>query len=291
MTCRPFVAVLLLLLPCPAAFAEKGDPPSLEGGVLTISVGNYKVDFRQAAEWTLGNVQYQGKPLVNYTGANQTTINLRQPVQAGPDAWVGSSHGGETIHSVVLKVDGTAHPLDEHLAAPAGSEYCLAKESDIGPYRMIAETTVSAAGVRQVISLGEREPSDEVRYLYVLMHCWNSSLTEWSATLPDGSEIRDTFPLERVNLLKQDIMRLVVYSPQNEIGAVMVYDTPYEGEPGHSNFVACWPDRHNKHYLRLRPDQAAGQSFACSIVGFEAFPDDWTDKAREVASTAADLAR
>lgn len=288
---RLLIGAMCLPLLTSSVRGETGDVPDLEGEVLTVAVGDYKVDFRQPAEWTLGNVLYKGKPLLNYTGANQTVINVKRPVQAGPDAWIGSSHGGEILHSVVLKVDGKPYPLGESFAAPAGQEYQLVKESDIGPYRATTETTVTADGVREVISLSEREASDQVRYLYVFMHCWNASLKEWLATLPDGSEVVDTFPLERTNLLKQDITSLAVYSPENGIGAVMRYPEPYEGEPGHSNFLACWPDRHNKHYLRVRPDQVADKNFVCEIQGFSALPENWKDEARHIAKTPGESSR
>lgn len=288
---RLFLGMLCLPLIAGWTLAETGDVPDLQGDVLTVAVGDYKVDFRQSAEWTLGNVLYKGKPLLNYTGANQTVINVKLPVQAGPDAWIGSSHGGETVHSVVLKVDGQPFAVNESFAAPAGQEYQLVKESDIGPYRVTTETTVTADGVREVVSFTEREAADQVRYLYVFMHCWNSALKEWGATLTDGSEVVDTFPLERTNLLKQDITSLALYSPENGIGAVMRYPEPYEGEPGHSNFLACWPDRHNKHYLRMRPDQVTDKKFVCEIRGFSALPEDWKDEARQVSKSLGESSR
>lgn len=278
----PVLGVVSLLASVAWATAGIETSPVLRKGVLTVSVGDYQVDFREAAAWTLGSVFFRKEQLLNYTGANQTVINVKQPVQAGPEAWIGSSHGGENIRSVVLKVDGKPFPLEDSFSAPSGDEYQMVKESEIGPYLVITETTVTADGLRESISFRAQRAADDVRYLYVFMHCWNVALNEWMAFLSDGTEIAETFPFDRVNLLKQDIRGLALYSPEKGVGAVMVYPEAYQGDPGHSNFLAGWPDRHNKHYLRMRPDQVAGRTFVAHIRGFAALSDDWRGEARRM---------
>lgn len=280
---RGLLSGLGLSLLLAAAAGATTEAPALRKGVLTVFAGDYKADFREAAAWTLGNMFYQGKLILNYTGANQMVVNMKRPDQASAEAWVGSSHGGEVIRSVVLKVDGKSYPLDESFAAPGGEKYQLVKESEIGPFLVMTETTVSAEGVRQDISIKEKEAADETRYLYVFMHCWNPSLKEWVAFLPDGSEIAETFPLERTNLLKQDITALALYSPEDGVGAVMRYPEAYQGEPGHSNFLAVWPDRHNKHYLRMSPGQVAGKTFSADIQGFSTSEENWKAEAKRLA--------
>lgn len=257
-------------------------PPKLKDGVLTLDVGDYAMDFREQAAWTIGNVSHMGAPIITYTGGNQSVINVVRPVQADPEAWIGSAHGGEEVESVVLRVNGEEFPITNPLTAPPGEEYTLVKKSRIGPFQCLTETTLNARGVEQSISFNADQPMDEVRYAYVFMHCWHYRLSEWLAVLPNGERMQENFPSERSTSLEQDISMLALYSPVDKVGVVMAYERPYEGDPPRRNFLNNWPERHNKHYFRTSALQMNGTIYKCRIEAFSTSPDTWVDKAVEL---------
>jgi len=278
----PFACALACVF---ALVSAKAAPPQLKNGILKLAVGDYVMDFHEKAAWTIGNVSYMGGPIITYTGGNQAVINVVRPVQTDPEAWVGSAHGREEVESVVLRVNGEEFPITDPLAVPPGEEYTLIKKSRLGPFQCRTETTLNARGVEQNISFNADQPTDEVRYAYVFMHCWHHRLNEWLAVPPNGEKIQEKFPDEKSTSLKQDISMLALYSPSDEVGAVMAYDQPYEGEAPHHNFLINWPDRHNKHYLRTSAAQMNGTTYKCRIVGFSSSPDTWVEKAVELGKT------
>lgn len=270
----------LLLTTSPLGLMAKN--PELSAGVLTLEAGDYKLDFREQAAWTIGNLIFRGQTLISYTGGNQTVINVVVPVQTDPAAWIGTSHGREEIESVVLQVDGVDYPLGEGFSAPAGDKYVLLKKSRIGPYTCLSATGFSAEGVTQQLQFAAEGGVDEVRYAYVFMHCWGHQLNQWLAVLPGNFVVQERFPEVKATSLKQPVLALALFSEASGIGALLEYDKPYEGEQGHSNFLINWPNRHNKHYLRVTPEQLAGSQFFCRISGFNSSVEEWPQRVEQI---------
>lgn len=277
---------LIFTCTCALALASaNADEPTLKNGTLLLKTGDYTLDFREKAAWTIGNFTYMGKTLISFTGGNQTVINVVRPVQTDPEAWIGSAHGREEVESVVLRVDGKEFPITSSFSAPQGEEYTLIKKSRLGPFLCNTETRLNAGGVEQTISFQADKSIDEVRYAYVFMHCWNYRLEDWLALLPDGEKLQDRFPTDQTTSLKRDISALALYSEADELGVVMTYEQPYEGDPLHSNFLINWPERHNKHYFRTLAKQMDGSTYKCRIEGFSATPGGWVEKALELSKT------
>lgn len=269
----------LLTLLCHSKAAQA---PELKSGVLTLYAGDYRVDFREAADWALGRIEYKGHPLVSYTGSNQSVINRRMPDQTSPEVWVGGAHRGERIDSLVLKVDGREHSLETPITFPLGSVYEFVKHSRLGPVGYEVATEVSARGIRQRMSFTSLDSLDGLRYAFPVMHCWAAAMNDWFALLADGKSVRGSFPEERGRHLKADIKALALYSASGGYGAVMIYAAPYQGEHGYHNFINNWPGRHNKHYLRMSPGQLAQAELGVFIAGFTATASHWTEVARSL---------
>ncbi len=280
------VAIGLILNTFPAA-AQESSPhrPSLHEGTLTLRAGAYEVTFIESAAWTIGTVKFHNDPLIVRTGANQSVVNMKVAVQSGPNQWIGTAHGGEVVQSVALRVDGESYPPEKFEAAPAGRSYQLVKESKLGPFRCHTEVTIDPSGLTQSVSFKAEEEATLARYLYVFMHCWSPTLSEWLAILPDGSLLEERFPDEKETHLKSDLKTLALYNQERGYGVILNYDQPYSGEPGHGNFLINWPGRHHKHYFRISAQEANAKTYVCRIEGFTGNKEAWRERARSSQSS------
>lgn len=279
-------AVSAFILPV-TTFAQK---PVLTNDTLRLSAGDYSVEFSEEGCWTMNWLKFQNRTLLMDTGANQTVVRLES--QEGVPAsleWVGTKHGGEQIESLTLIVDGEPYPVMQPFNAPAGSEYTFEKVARYSTMRGTWRVTLTAEGVRQSATFEAVESTDNLRFAYVFMHCWNPGLRQWLAILPDGEERSGEFadPNKASKALEADISALALYSKQNEAGAVVVFKEPYRGINERHNFISYRPRYYTKHYLMVNIRELTSRTYESFIRGFDADAGDWEDVAKSmIASTS-----
>ncbi len=262
------VAATALLAPVAVAKSEKP---------VKLRVADYEVAFAPDAAWTVATLSYRGEPVIVRTGANQTVLNRKVPQQSGPEAFIGTGHGGEEILSITLTADGKA--VADPAKAPPAKEYVFEKKSRIGPVLNHTRTVLNAEGLGQTVTITPEGDTGIVRYFYLFMHCFTPQSTEWHAILADRRVISDAFPPEKQNSLMEDVHGFALYLPAWGKGIAVTYPEAYAGQEGYSNVLINWPGRHNKHYFRVKPGQAFAKTYRCWVEVFEAQPGDWKQKA------------
>lgn len=265
-----FGVVVATAMLAPVAVAKSEKPVALR-------VADYEVTLVPDAAWTVGVLKHQGEPVIVRTGANQTVLNRKVPQQSGPEAFIGTGHGGEEILSITLTADGKA--VANPAKAPPAKEYVFEKKSRIGPVLNHTRTVLNAEGLGQTVTITPEVDTGIVRYLYLFMHCFTPQATEWQAILADRRAISDQFPAEKDNSLKEDVHGFALYLPGFGKGIAVTYPEAYAGQEGQSNVLINWPGRHNKHYFRVTPEQAFAKTYRCWVEVFEAQPGDWKQKA------------
>lgn len=277
-----------LTQPQDATAVETGSAQLNDKG-LEVQIGDYRVEFREQAHWTLGRVYYKGKTLISETGANQTVINIkRDKDDPERDPWIGTGHGKEQVSYVALEVDGVRYPLgDAPLPQVSGQTFRMLKKTIIGPYALESAVTVSAEGVDEDFAFTVIGDTSAVRYMYVFMHCFDTAMSDWRALLPEGGVATGTWLKDGSMTLKRDIAALTLFSQSEDMGAVVVYPEPYVGAPGHSNQLWNRPGD-NKHYLRIHPPEAIGETFRLrsQLIGYSATEADWVQVSEAVINEA-----
>ncbi len=266
----------------PSSAPEDKGQAYIERDHLHIEVGDYEVQFRESAAWTMGRVLYRGKALISETGANQTVINVqRAPDDPEQDPWIGTGHGREVVKAVYLEVDGRRIPLDRDLPRLEGETFRVIKDTLIGPFRAWTEVAVTADGIEEDFRFEVVGDTSTVRYMFTFMHCFNAFMDRWSAH--DGDQIVDAgvFGTDGSMSLNKDIQSLILYSESEGVGAVVAYPEVYRGAPNQSNQLWNRPID-NKHYFRIIPPARKGEVFRlrCRVAGFEASPLDWKEVGR-----------
>ena len=245
--------------------------------LVPLRVADYEVTFAPDAAWTVATLSHRGEPVIVRTGANQTALNRKVPQQSGPEAFIGSGHGGEEILSITLTADGKA--VSDPAKAPPAKEYVFEKKSRIGPVLNHTRTVLNAEGLGQTVTITPEGDAGIVRYFYLFMHCFTPEATEWHAILADRRPISDAFPAQKENSLKEDVHGFALYVPGSGKGIAVTYPEAYVGQEGYSNTLINWPGRHNKHYFRVTPEQAFSKTYRCWVEVFEAQPNEWKQKA------------
>ncbi len=278
--CPGVIAFLLLLAAAlPAAGESAPGRAEVEKDFLRVEVGDYAVRFWQKAAWTLASVDYRGKRILSHTGAYQTVLRARG--EDGKSIWIGTGHGGEEVHEVVLEVDGASHEISEGLAVEGG-RFTVVKTSTLGAYHHTSRVHVSADGILQDFDYEVRGEPLAMDRMYAFMHCFNNETRPWIAGLGDGSEERGEFGDDNSFTLKKDIRWALVYAPTLGVGMAYAYPEVYVGDPPLRN--ALWNRAtDNKLYLSVLPTQERGARFnyRVRLKGFAADEPAWEPAGRE----------
>lgn len=285
MSPAPRIPILAIVLSVAASHVLCADTaPALKNGTLSLRAGDYRIILKEKSSWTMIRLDYRQALIVGATGANGPVANLKAaPGATRADAWSGTGHGGEQVESVVLEVDGVAHPIVEPFTPPAGAVYAVVKKSRLGPLEQTSRLELSAKGVRESYQFKAPEGTGDINFLYPFMHCFNKQMTHWCARLANGETREGQFLGDDSWSLQQDVAWLAVYSEELDAGVVVTYAEPYPG----SGFKNVFRNRDidNKHYFRADPAVAVGKTapYICTIRGFKATKDDWHAVASDLA--------
>ncbi|MBT3374721.1 MAG: hypothetical protein HN742_31700 [Lentisphaerae bacterium] len=254
-----------------------------------IDNGVIYVSLNRGQAWTIAQVTYKRDELVGQYGANGTVSACAKGLWGGDKSgWVGTGHGGEIIESFHLIVDGKMHEYSSGVSL-AGREVTTRKVSKLGPFRHTAEITFPASGdcLVEKHSYAVIEDAAGFKSMYAFMHCMNKTIKDWSAVLAEGGskEGRAADGLGKF-VLQEEFKSLACWGDANRKGVVYIYPEIYAGGDSFKNSI--WDrKRDTKLYLRPQiPSLEIGShfSFSVKLVPFEAGPEDWRERGRELAN-------
>ena len=248
------------------------------------------VDFDEKVAWTLRNIKYMGDEIVGVHGYNGSVASAKLRKEDAHCRWIGSGHGGETVKSFLIFVDGKQTQCEPE-AEFSGREVVLRKQSNLGPLDHKAEIIFppSEDYIIEKHSYKVLEDlNDNFNYCYVFMHCSNNSLDQWLVLLAEGKELEGvTDKSDGSFQLASDIKAIIFYSQAMKKGVAYVYPEVYKGAGTFKNSI--W-DRKNDNKLYFRADvETMGRKvgdtveYRLKVIPFSAEPDEWKEKGKREA--------
>lgn len=297
---RVIAVCLFTMLVAGGAPAQAQDPRG--NAIVTIINGDLTVDLRERAAWTIGRILYKEAELGTATGAYGVVISI--PAIGG---WVGTAHsegGIEQIEEIALTVDGEPAELTD------GAVYeCeraeLTKRSMLDKVRLDATLTFENERIieHHVLTVTE---DVVVSRVYPFMHCVTNATKEWVARTYDGQEESGEFTA-RVGRASSPTPLVwhtgwewtAAYDPTSGAGLLLRYlEMPKETTPAAEGEDAqmtvevqtgYWDhERYHKLYTQLLAGDVLKEGTVldceCVVTCFEAAPEDWKERAGEVAA-------
>ncbi len=245
-----------------------------ESGLLSVRVGEHAVDFSAEQAWTIRSITIDGNPIGGATGFYGTVL-----VPRGGN-WIGTGHtegGREIVHSISLIVDGSEQPVTVDTTIEA-DEVTLIKDSTIHEFRARTTVTVGRDDIYQRQEL-EAVGDMGITLMYLFMHCWSHTTTNWLAELPDGETMQGELS-EKGFEINRDTRWIAEYEP-NWSMAIIGYTPRVAAGPGSATRIWVVPDRYNKHYTQRVAGN--GEQFAAGdrldyemiVRGVKAETRDW----------------
>lgn len=207
---------------------------------MIVASPNLTVTFIRNHAWNVSEIIYQGRNVGQASGATGTVVTW----DGKP---VGTGHGGEVVHELVLAVDGRPVMLIadgqdryDRTAEYGGAKLRLDKRSTIGPFAYEASFDFPEHGdfYATEVRFTAREkitPERFVGYRYVFMQMMPGLFTQYATVTGDGSVRRGTVeplpdPKRQKYVFEAESFRaLVCYAPEWKTGIAHVYPRQYAG--------------------------------------------------------------
>ncbi len=305
------VAAVCLLMVILAGVAPAQAQALRGNAIVTIKNGDLTVELRERAAWTIGRILYRDAELGTATGAYGVVISV--PAVGG---WIGSAHsegGIERIEEIALTVDG------EPTALTDGAVYeCqraeLIKRSMLDKVRLDATLTFENERIieHHVLTVAE---DVVVSRVYAFMHCVTNATTQWIACTYDGQEEGGEFTVGADQASNPAPLQwhtgwewTAAYDPTAGAGLLLRYlAMPQQTAPSAEEHLSAealakekaeravevqtgyWDrERYHKLYTQLVVGDVLREGTVldceCAVTCFEAAPDAWQERAREVAA-------
>lgn len=185
---------------------------------------------------------------------------LRQPAcpvirQAtyNTSGFLGTGHGGEYVFAVTLEVgrgpsgrfnllsgehaqrhpsssgssDGGVPPIPPAgITFEAGTPLSVIKESQIGPFTVLENTTLTSSGLVVTVNgtVAYANSGPLVNFMYPCMTMFARPYRQWIAAAANGTELRGHFLADDSMTLNQDIRWAAVFTPGTEKGSLREYN-------------------------------------------------------------------
>lgn len=268
-------ATLKQRFPTEERFVEKPriyDEGVPEEGHITAQTANYKIVFSAKQAWTIYNFTF-GDHLIGHSNGFYGTVLI--PVGSN---FIGTGHtegGREIVHAVKLLVDGNEEPIEIGKTFE-GSTVQLIKDSTIHKFRATTTVTVTDDEVTQRTQLRATEVFD-LKLMYLFMHCWQGTTTQWIAELPDAELIEGEFDNQGNEVLK-DTRWIAQYEPN--MGIAIVGYTPKVAS-GNGSHTMIWDlERYHKFYTRRvgaveRFEEGDELDYTMVVKGIAGETGDW----------------
>ena len=277
--------ILCAMYAGPARAAGRGDHR------VTVSVGDYRIEFRDPGAWTFGKIWYGDTQIGLDNG--WSGLVLRRP----KGGFVGTGHtegGREEIESARLTVDGKEVALEAG-GTHRGKHARLEKVSRIDNLKLEAVYEITPGGIAETHRI-EAVRDQPVVTVYAFMHPWTATTKEWMAEGAGGKII--TGPLEskkrvpgaRLWEIVKDVRWTAVYDPTAKLSVILCYPTLYKGKGVRTGI---WDLRHyHKQYYQPYANETitkgTKRTFRCRVWCVRAEPDAWQEAARDSVKQSAD---
>jgi len=251
---------------------------------VTVSVGDYRIEFRDPGAWTFGKIWYGDTQIGLDNG--WSGLVLRRP--GGGFVGTGHTEGGlEKIQSARLTVDGKEVAL-EAKARYQGKHARLEKVSRIDNLKLEAVYEITPEGIVETHRIETHEDQPVVT-VYAFMHPWTPATKAWMAEVAGGKIV--TGPLEsmkrvpgaRLWQIVKDVRWTAVYDPAAKLSVILCYPELYKGKGVRTGI---WDLEHyHKQYYQPYANETIAKgtkrTFRCRIWCVRAEPDAWQGAVRE----------
>lgn len=252
---------LLALLPLSLQAATPEDRPNQGPDLpqITVHCGKVTLLLRQASQWTLGRIDYNGVPMTTERSAYGTVFSFPEV------GFIGTRHlenEPENLQSLSFFLDGEA--IAEPTAELKGTSFRFVRESRIRGFlltnmielendRLLETTTVRA---------NEEIP---LKLVYHFMHAWTPTVSAYLAGNDDANapqfegDLTDAPETARTFVINKPVDWMAVYEPGSSQFAV----SRLLESPEVKSFSKIWnvPGVYRKYYLHCFPNQTVPAGF------------------------------
>lgn len=281
-----YLLAVASLLPSFALGQKAAFRPNLGPDLPTIIVrcGDVGVLLRQKSQWTMGRIDFRGKPMSTEKSAYGTVLlfpNL---------GFIGTAHlenEPEPLESLSFELDGVK--IENPTAELQGKQFKFTRVSKIRGVKLICEIELKEDRLYETTTLETKEEVP-LKLLYHFMHAWLPSVSHYAAGDEKGGVESGEFPNDEVAMRKMFVNRKVdwfaAYEPTNRQFAVSrLLSTPELG--GHQSMVWNVIGTYRKYYLKCFADGVIPAGFKGTwkmVTGFgEAELAGWSATAEGVA--------
>lgn len=252
---------LLVLLPASLPAAAPEFRPNLGPDLpqITVHCGKVTLLLRQASQWTLGRIDYDGAPMTTERSAYGTVFSFPEV------GFIGTGHlenEPEHLESLSFFVDG--EPLPEPTAELTGTSFRFVRESRIRGFLL---TNVIELENDRLVETTTVRADDEIplKLVYHFMHAWAPTVSAYLAGNDDANapqfegDLTDAPDTARMFVINKPVDWMAVYEPGSSQFAV----SRLIESPEVKSFSKIWnvPGVYRKYYLHCFPNQTVPAGF------------------------------
>lgn len=254
---------------------------------ILIDAGDLQVRLESRSFWTLYRVEHKGVRIgIDLYGSHYGTV-----VNYPKNKFIGSGHvenEKEQIISLKLLVDGREekNPLPKYSC----SSFELIKQYKIRQLTFDSSISVKNGKIIESVAVSA-EKAETVSFIYFFMHPWETAFSDFAA-LDKENEMTGKFTDSKKYMINRPARITALFSEKLNKGLVTIINQVPENVKWLNRYWDV-PKRYRKHYLMAFMNTTISPgtqySFQSTTIPFDATPENWLQKASEIAAPCKGL--